>query len=498
MYQIAIYIRLSKEDGRCMEESNSIKMQRAMLHRYVEDNFTDYMLREFCDDGYTGTNFERPGMQNMLDVIRNGGINCIVVKDFSRFARDYIELGSYLDQIFPFMGVRFISVNDNYDSENYNGSISDIDMNFKNLIYDLYSKDLSKKVRSAINVRKEQGQYVSANSPFGYEKDPEDRHALLIEEDEAAVVRQIFELASEGATPSGIARMLNKNGVKTPVEFKIEKGKTHRVPKGVRFMWSSSAICSILRNEVYIGNIVQKKYTKDFAVGKNRLNPPEQRLVGYNHHEPIIDKELFDKVRAAHGAKRCGRRNPSNPLVGKLVCGCCKKNLRYRTGPKPYFTCNYRYSNTMENCVKKVDAIFLEKYIISIIGGKLQEDGELEKLHMERLGRIYMEINRLEGNINLLSAKIQRLRQRSFDSYREYACGMAGSFCSGGPEVKSAENELECLNNKLRNMEETYNEMQHNGFGKEAGIEELAKEMIGRYIDKIEVWDEQHIEIRWK
>ena len=144
-YQIAIYIRLSKEDDKFKEESNSITMQRILLQRYVAENFSDYDLLEFCDDGYTGTNFERPGMQEMLELVRDSKINCIVVKDFSRFARDYIELGSYLEQIFPFMGVRFISVNDNYDSKNYQGSIADIDVNFKNLLYDLYSKDLSQR-----------------------------------------------------------------------------------------------------------------------------------------------------------------------------------------------------------------------------------------------------------------------------------------------------------------------------------------------------------------
>ena len=154
-YQIAIYMRLSKEDDRCREESNSITMQRILLQRYVKDNFSAYDLYEFCDDGSTGTNFERPGMQSMLERVRNAVIDCIIVKDFSRFARDYIELGSYLEQIFPFMGVRFISVNDKYDSDNYQGSIADIDVNFKNLLYDLYSKDLSQKIRSSLAVKKE-------------------------------------------------------------------------------------------------------------------------------------------------------------------------------------------------------------------------------------------------------------------------------------------------------------------------------------------------------
>ncbi len=288
-YIIAIYIRLSKEDDKWKEESNSITMQRVLLKKYIEENFADYEVIEFCDDGYTGTNFERPGMQEMLCRIRDGEIDCVIVKDFSRFARDYVELGSYLEQIFPFLGVRFISVNDGYDSRDYQGSIADIDVNFKNLLYDLYSKDLSEKVRSSLAIRKKKGQYVSANSPFGYEKDPEDRHALVVAEDEAEVVRRIFSLTLDGWTSVQVAKLFNKEGVKTPVEFKIEKGRTSRQPKGERFLWSSSTVCQILRNEIYVGNIVQKKYVKDFVGGKNHIKPREEWLVSYGHHEPIIN-----------------------------------------------------------------------------------------------------------------------------------------------------------------------------------------------------------------
>lgn len=247
-YHIAIYLRLSKEDDKLKKESNSIAMQRLLLQSYVAENFEECELSEFCDDGYTGTNFERPGMQAMLKMVKSGEIDCILVKDFSRFARDYIELGSWLEQIFPFLGVRFISVNDHYDSCDFQGSIAGLDVNFKNLLYDLYSKDLSGKVRSSLAARKEKGQYISANSPFGYEKDPKDRHALLIAEDEAEIVRRIFSLTVEGYTSVEIARLFNETRVKTPIEFKIEKGKTNKMPKGERFLWSSSAICQILRN----------------------------------------------------------------------------------------------------------------------------------------------------------------------------------------------------------------------------------------------------------
>ncbi len=503
-YQIAIYIRLSKEDDKMKaetsSESNSITMQRILLNQYAADHFEDYELLEFCDDGYTGTNFERPGMQAMLEEIRNGVINCVIVKDFSRFARDYIELGAYLEQIFPFLGVRFISINDNYDSSNYQGSIADIDVNFKNLLYDLYSKDLSGKVRSSLAIRKEKGQYVSGNSPFGYEKDPKDRHALLIAEDEAEIVRQIFSLTVEGHTSIEIARMLNEARVKTPIEFKIEKGKTKRNPKGERFLWNSSTICQILRNEIYIGNIVQKKYTRDFVGGKNHLNPREDWLITCNHHEPLIDKAVFDKVQESRGRKATPQYRQTHPLVGKLVCGCCKKNLRYRRGLNPYFCCWQRYSNTMKQCVSKVNAMFIEQYVLLMMQNKLEADGELERLHMEEADRLGQEIGKLKEERRILLAKRERLKQQNFEAYQEYASGKTDAFQSDNLIQESIEKELKALDKSLEMMEENYIHMRTGRNKPYTGstFAELSKEMLGRYIEKIEVYDEQHIEIYWK
>ncbi len=499
-YQIAIYIRLSKEDDKEKCESNSITMQRILLQRYVAENFSDYDFLEFCDDGYTGTNFERPGMQKMLELVRDSKINCIVVKDFSRFARDYIELGSYLEQIFPFMGVRVISVNDNYDSKNYQRSIADIDVNFKNLLYDLYSKDLSQKVRSSLAVRKEKGQYVSGNCPFGYEKASEDRHALVIAEDEAEVVRRIFSLTVEGYTSVEIARLFNETQVKTPIEFKIAKGKTSREPKGDRFMWSSSTICQILRNEIYIGNIVQKKYTKDFVGGKNHLNPREDWLVTYKHHEPIIEKHIFEQVQEGRGLKRNPQHHPTHPLVGKLVCGGCKKNLRYQRGLNPYFTCHNRYSNMLENCVENVNAMFLEQYILFMMQDKLQADGELEKLRTEAIQRLEVEIKELKERRQLLNVRIQRLKQQNFEAYQNYALGKSDGFQANNIMVKSVEKELADLNETVQQMEAAYVKRECDRDALSVGNEfvVLSKEMIDRYIEKIIVNDEQNIEICWK
>lgn len=385
-YRIAMYMRLSKEDDVNKEESNSITMQRILLKGYVTEHFTEYELLEFCDDGYSGTNFNRPGIQSMLEAVRNSMLDCVIVKDFSRFARDYIELGSYLEQIFPFMGVRFISVNDDYDSQNYPGSIADIDVNFRNLLYDLYSKDLSQKVRASLAIRKEQGQYVSANVPFGYARDPRDRQGLIIAEDEAKIVRRIFKLTVDGASSSRIAKLFNESGVKTPIECKIEKGKTSRVPKGEKFEWSTGIICRILNNEIYIGNIVQKKYERKAVGGKNYLKPREEWVVSYNHHEPIIETEVFYQIQKNRGKKKTLQYRETHPLTGKLVCGCCGRNLGYSRVLNPYFCCRNRYTNNMENCVKKVNGMFLEQYILFLMQDKLNNEYAMMQSNGNRAG----------------------------------------------------------------------------------------------------------------
>ncbi len=499
-YRIAVYIRLSKEDDKGKEESNSITMQRILLHKYVTDKFSNYELSEFCDDGYTGTNFERPGVQKLLEKVRDSEIDCIVVKDFSRFARDYIELGSYLEQIFPFMGVRFISINDHYDSKDYKGSVADIDVNFKNLLYDLYSKDLSQKVRSSLAVRKEQGQYVSSNSPFGYEKDPKDRHALLIAEDEAEIVQKIFSLTVEGYTSTEIARLFNKTHVKTPIEFKMEKGRTTREPKGERFLWSSSTICQILRNEIYIGNIAQKKYKKDFVGGKNHIKSREEWMIGYDHHEPIIEKDIFYKVQEGRGRKRNPQHEVTHPLTGKLVCGCCKKNLRCRNGLNPYFSCNHRYSNALENCVDKVHVVFLEKYILDKIQEKMDAEGEAEKSHTDMVLQLKSEIRELKEEREQLRGRIQKMKIQNFEAYKDYASGKRKGFHSNEFMTKSMEDELAAINEKIQKMEDLYMTTQGEKSSLWAGSQfaELSKEMIDHYIEKVFVYDEQHIEIFWK
>lgn len=288
-----------------------------------------------------------------------------MVKDFSRFSRDYIDLGTYIEQIFPFMKVRFISINDCYDSDDKGRNRGNLDIAFKHLLYDLYSKDLSIKVKSSLEMKKKQGLYISGNCPFGYEKMPGNRHMLVIAEDEAQVVRKIFNLSAKGLTSSQIAKYFNEEQIKTPIQFKAEKGRTTRTPKGKKFVWEHTMICAILRNRVYAGDMVYGKYERLQVGGKNRQKPKEEWRILENHHEPIIERELFESVQKQRNLRIDKKKEKSHPLTGKLVCGCCGHNLIYRKNRRnPYFYCNSRYTNGMKECVSQLNAMYIQEVVL--------------------------------------------------------------------------------------------------------------------------------------
>ena len=363
--RIAIYMRLSKTDETVAEESNSISMQRILIRKYIASHFEECEVMEYQDDGFSGTNFNRPGVQRLLEDARNEKFDCVVVRDLSRFARNYLEAGHYLEFVFPAYDVRFISINDHYDSGSSQGNTADLGVNFKNLLYDLYSKDLSQKVKTSLRARKDGGQYVSGNAPFGYEKAPDDRHMLVICEDEAAVVRKIFSLALQGMTSSQTAKKLNLENIPTPVEFKIRKGKTSRKPKGDKFYWSSSTVCSILRNPVYAGDVEYGKTEREQVGGRNVLKARAEWKMIRNHHAPVIAREDFEELQKSRGKSSKKRTEGSrHPLIGKAICGCCKRNLRIKEGLNPYFTCHNRYVTGLEGCVSQVNVMFLEEVVL--------------------------------------------------------------------------------------------------------------------------------------
>ena len=222
-YRCAAYLRLSRSDGD-QQESNSIKNQRALLNDYLGKHPELHKVDEYVDDGYSGTNFERPDFKRMMQDIENRKINCIIVKDLSRFGRNYIETGRYLERIFPFMGVRFIAINDHYDSAEENDDKGRILIPFNNLINDTYCRDISMRVRSHLDVKRKEGQFIGSFAGYGYQKDPKDKNHLIIDEYAAGIVQEIFKLKLNGMSAQHIANHLNELGVLPPNEYKRASG----------------------------------------------------------------------------------------------------------------------------------------------------------------------------------------------------------------------------------------------------------------------------------
>jgi DNA invertase Pin-like site-specific DNA recombinase len=311
-------MRLSKEEKNGREESCSIENQRVLLQEYAEAHFETYEWYEFVDDGFSGTNMKRPALQELLGCVEQHQIDCIIVKDFSRFSRDYLEAGLYMEQIFPLHGIRFISVNDNYDSNFHSGSTAGPEQAFQNLLNDLYSKDLSVKVKASLDNKKERGIYCSANCPFGYRKKAGDVHQVEIVEEEAAVIRQIFRMALEGCTASAIARELDRRHIKTPMEFRMMRSTVQDfLPNGSALVWNRGTVSSILKNRFYTGDVIYGKYEQKSVGGKPRLRPRSEWKVLSGHHEAVIDRSVFEKAQEIRNLRCTGRKAVDGTCQGE-------------------------------------------------------------------------------------------------------------------------------------------------------------------------------------
>ena len=355
---IAIYLRLSNEDhgkGR-LEESNSISAQRTLLTRHIEEMMQGqgYSIVEFCDDGYSGTDFKRPGVQALIGAAKNGSINMVVVKDFSRFGRDYLEVGRYLEYIFPILQVRFVSVNDGYDSADKSGATGGMGVALKNLVYGMYSADLSKKIRSARDTRVRNGEFVGQFAPYGYKKNPEDRHKLLVDEDAAWVVRKVFHMAAEGTSHAEIARQLNEEGIPTRYMYHRMKGDSFpdRQPHVRIKKWDSTMIRDIITDETYLGTLLWNRAKCGMDTEKKAVGQPREKwIVVEGQHEALVPRELYDKANGnIVGLDMSGRKMGRRNLF--FVCGYCGKGLQNRSRTKDKYYCRSRTQEIENDCQK--------------------------------------------------------------------------------------------------------------------------------------------------
>ena len=347
-YRAAIYCRLSSEDG-ADHESMSIGNQRALLTEYVEKQGWE-VVDTYIDDGFSGTNFDRPGFQRMIADIEKGRINLVITKDLSRLGRNYIMCGQYTEIYFPERHVRYIALNDGVDTLNQTSSM-DITP-FKHILNDMYAKDISTKIKSTLHTKARRGEYLGALDPYGYLRHPDDKHKLIINEETAPIVRRIFEMSAAGMGSRSICTVLNDEGILSPAEY--TRFRKHDPTKDGEFVrkrfWCQTYLRSILKNEMYVGCMVQgRQYTPSYRSKKREPVPKEDWIVVPDMHEPIVTRELFDEAQKKMQARKKVIKPLDEPRLfsGLFYCEACGTAMRQHTtgnGKYTYFICGKHHA----------------------------------------------------------------------------------------------------------------------------------------------------------
>jgi len=427
-YVIALYLRLSLDDG--YGESESIGNQRGLLNHFVSsrDEFARCEVLEFADDGYTGTNFNRPAVTDMLNQAKNGKIHCIVVKDFSRFGRNHIEVGDYIEQIFPFLGVRFISVNNNFDSKDHIMQAGTLDIAFTNLIYDYYSKDVSKKVTSAKHAKMRKGHYMSTTALFGYRKMADNKNRLEIDPVAAEYVRKVFDLCLEDKTTGGIALEMNTQGIPTPLVYKRLNGYDRKWRKvNDTNHWTRAMVHKILRDERYIGSTVSGK-TKVMKVGSNKTIKQSKNdwIVVPNTHKPIISQDDFDEAQAILGLKteRSAYRAMERLFAGKVKCGTCGHAMRGRYDrARPFFFCETTRIHKTGCITDKVFEDDLSELMLALIRKYAEIALCADSILVRLRANVSGDIAKMVEDIAVLQTEIDKVKSSKVALYESYKEG---------------------------------------------------------------------------
>ena len=532
MIVLALYLRLSKEDGDMVDESNSITNQRYILRRFVEQRpeFSGYDIKEYVDDGFSGKNFERPGIQDLLEDVKSGRVYGIIVKDFSRFGRNHIEVGNYIEKIFPLLDIRFIAVNNSFDSKDYIGTTPDMDVAFENLMYDYFSEENSVKIKNDLMGRRMRGNYLATFAAFGYKKSSSDHNRIVIDEEAAAIVHMVFEKYAEYGVKAEVARYLNHQGIPTPQVYAMKKGYDYQWKyRGEKKLWNGSIIGRILRNELYIGNTVfHKKETVEVGSRKTKCLPKDEWKVCEGTHEPIISKELFelvnskdfgkqgtpkliekedgallDKTIYCEGEKR-RRGSKDSPIKGLVKCGGCRHNMQRRSRLNVSYYCRYYYEvKSKECCPENIKEAELLDVVLSAIRHQAMLAGETDKLQELYRGQLCDRIKTNQEKKKQLQEKIQELTDKNFSLYESYTKGEIN--VDKFMQQKESNNKLiETYKTELQSCQSEETELPDekscplNLFQGKENLTDLTKEIVRQLIDAIYVYNSNRIEIVFK
>lgn len=521
IYHAAVYLRLSREDGDVVsggrQVSNSISNQKELVMDYVQSHQDIRVQSVYTDDGYSGVNFERPEFQKMLNAIREGVVDCVIVKDLSRFGRNYIESGRYIEKIFPMLGVRFIAITDNYDSLN-NDVGNDMIIPFKNLINDAYCRDISVKIRSHMDIKRRNGEYIGPFAAYGYRKDPENKNHLIVDEYAADVVRDIFAMKLCGMSQQAIADKLNADGILAPIQYKQSMGipLESSFVKSEKPKWSYNTVLRILKNEVYTGMVVQGKCTTPNYKIKKRIHKEEKEWIRVeNTHEAIISKNEFDIVQLLLG--RDTRVAPSResiyPLAGLLYCADCGSPMVRKTIPSGkkkfvYYICADHKRDKNLCSPHRISAGYLEEKILKLVQLFVSQVLTLADAMeiLDRAPEVKPDVLKYDDRIKVLKEQMDSCSRHKKNLYEDFKDGILTKE-EYSLMKEQYDGELRELQLAVLTVEEERQKLVSGGsvrkewissIKKYGNINRLDRSMLVLLIDRIEVVDAHTIQVKYR
>ncbi len=517
-WKAAEYLRISREDGD-KEESDSIGSQKDITHEYVDLNDDIALVDEYVDDGWSGTNFSRPDFERMMEDIKSGKVNCVIVKDLSRFGRNYILVGQYLEMIFPLLNIRFVSVVDRIDSVKDPASINNALVSFKNVMNDEYCRDISNKVRSSLDRKRSKGEFVGSFASYGYFKDPDDHHHLVIDPTAAEVVRNIYQWFLGGMSIIGIAKKLNQLGIPNPTMYKKQLGFNYRHPEGELCdgLWPDSSVKRILKNRIYTGDMVQSKTkVKSYKVQVSANVPEDQWIIVPGTHEAIIPQEEFETVQQL--LRRDTRTAPGISHVsifgGFLRCADCKRAMGKKSTSQPYkkyyyYVCQTFRKGDRDACTKHtIREEKLYQAVLTTIQAQIQLAVSMDEVlkDLKKQDVKARRSSRLESMLEMKKQEHAKISQFKIDLYPDWKSGMISKAEylalkeKFDKQLEQIEQAVANIKEEIKRYQETTNTenqfIKH--FLKYRNITELTREVIVELIEMIYVHEGGSITINFR
>lgn len=526
VYRTAAYARLSVEDSK-NPDCDTIENQLSLVRDYIASRPYLTQTAEYIDNGVSGTRFDRPEFTRMVNDMRAGEIDCIVVKDLSRLGRNYLETGDYLEKIFPFFGIRFIAVTDGYDSTASSAADDGLIVPLKNLINEAYAKDMSKKISTAIDIKQRQGKFIGCRAPYGYRKSPEDKNQLIVDKEASPIVARIFECKAAGMGNGAVARMLNEEGIASPMRYKYEKGLTQnkRYADG---LWNDSTIAAIILNPVYIGDMEQGIQKEAMYMGIKKYKPQKsERIYVAGTHEPIVSRELYNKVQElveerkqkviAEREKYAHVERKENIFIHTVFCGDCGGSLNlHRKARKAAGGVKVCYDYICPNSESYGEKFCKRKRI------KMQELEEAVGAALRLHINLFLDTKAVLENLNRTAQakqiqdgyrrqmaetrnRMERAQSMNSSLYSDYADGLLNErdyLYAKRKYVKEAEEMAQKLS-ELAAVQATYEAEYAGGggmaetIGQYAGFQELSSEIVHALVKRIVFFGEGRVEIEY-